>query len=48
MYTLKSKHPTADGFLIFLFHKGTGKGKVVLCFFLTELHAMKAYWGVEV
>jgi hypothetical protein len=24
-----------------------GKGKVVLCF-LTELHAMKAYWGVEV
>jgi hypothetical protein len=25
-----------------------GKGKVVFVLFLTELHAMKAYWGVEV
>jgi hypothetical protein len=24
---------------------GKCKGKVVLCFFLTEHHAMKAYWG---
>jgi hypothetical protein len=27
-------------------HKG--KGKVVPALFLTEHHAMKAYWGVEV
>jgi hypothetical protein len=25
-----------------------GKSKFVLCFFLTEHHAMEAYWGVEV
>jgi hypothetical protein len=25
-----------------------GKGKVVTVLFLTEHHAMKAYWGVEV
>jgi hypothetical protein len=27
--------------------KGKGKGKVVPVF-LTERHAMKAYWGVEI
>jgi hypothetical protein len=28
--------------------KGKGKKvKLSLCFFLTEHHAMKAYWGVE-
>jgi hypothetical protein len=27
--------------------KGKGKVKVVLVLFLTEHHAMKAYWGVE-
>jgi hypothetical protein len=26
---------------------GKGKGKVVLVLFLKELHAVKAYWGVE-
>jgi hypothetical protein len=25
--------------------KGKGKGKVVPVLFLTEYHAMKAYWG---
>jgi hypothetical protein len=25
-----------------------GKGKVIPVLFLTEHHAMKAYWGVEV
>jgi hypothetical protein len=28
--------------------KGKGKGKIVPVIFLTEHHAMKAYWGVEV
>jgi len=28
--------------------QGKGKGKVVPVPFLTENHAMKAYWGVEV
>jgi hypothetical protein len=27
--------------------EGKGKGKVVPVLFLTEHHAMKAYWGVE-
>jgi hypothetical protein len=28
--------------------KGKGKGKVVPVLLLTDHHAMKAYWGVEV
>jgi hypothetical protein len=28
--------------------KGKGKGKAVPVLILTEHHAMKAYWGVEV
>jgi len=35
--------------LVLLFIKGKGKGKAVpVLLFLTQHHAMKAYWGVEV
>jgi len=29
-------------------YKGKGKGKFVLCYFVTEHHVMEAYWGGEV
>jgi hypothetical protein len=31
-----------------VFYAIKGGGKIATAFFLTEHHAMKAYWGVEV
>jgi hypothetical protein len=41
----KSDNPAHSLVIILTTYPGKGKVKLSLCFFLTEHHAMKAYWG---